>query len=201
MIETKKIYPNDDIKRVPQTRKIKIPRWFTKTIAEYDVDNKYWMTTECNTSLPFFPFSSFVYLPNKDIIVIGGFNDNIPNRATFSSKVLKIVEKPINFLESSFECVELEPLKIKRGCSAATYTDGHVYVMGGQNHQDKVLKKCERYNVALNKWEVIPSMEFKRKNPSAVAFNNNDIYIFGGCLMEDSSSDTIECYNIKQGHW
>lgn len=38
-IERKKQVPEGNIKRIPQTRKFKIPRWLSRTIAEYDVDN------------------------------------------------------------------------------------------------------------------------------------------------------------------
>ena len=56
-----------------------------------------------------------VYLANKNIIVMGGFNDKVEGRKTFSSKVLKIEEKKINFLESRYEASELQPMKSKRG--------------------------------------------------------------------------------------
>ena len=46
---------------------------------------------------------------------MGGFNDKVEGRKTFSSKVLKIEEKKINFLESRYEASELQPMKSKRG--------------------------------------------------------------------------------------
>lgn len=49
------------------------------------------------------------------MIVIGGFNDKVEGRKTFSSKVLKIEEKKINFMESMYETSELHPMKSKRG--------------------------------------------------------------------------------------
>ena len=66
-------------------KKIKIARWLTQKIAEYDVTNDFWNMQNAETSIPFYAFSATVYLPSQDLIVIGGLDDKIPNKPTFSN--------------------------------------------------------------------------------------------------------------------
>jgi hypothetical protein len=66
------------------------------------IDNKFWTSSECKSDIPFFPFSSTVYLQNKTILVMGGFNDEVEGQKTFSSRVLKINEKKVKFLANYF---------------------------------------------------------------------------------------------------
>ena len=96
-MEEKKIYPEDQIKRMPQSRKIRIPRWCTRLIAEYEIgqlckfilnqiDNKFWMSTETKSDTIFYPFSAFVYLSNKSIMIMGGLNDGVKTQKHITSK-------------------------------------------------------------------------------------------------------------------
>lgn len=68
----------------------------------------------------------------------------------------------------------------KRGCFAAIYHEGYIFVMGGLNYTEKILKKCERYSIQDNKWETISDMCEPRKNASACALTTDTIYVFGG---------------------
>ena len=79
-----------------------IPRWCSKLVANMKMVNigthnrtndKSWTSSECKSEVPFFPFCSVVSLPDKSIMVMGGLNDQVEGRKTFSSKVLKITEK------------------------------------------------------------------------------------------------------------
>ena len=47
----------------------------------------------------------------------------------------------------------------RRGCMAALYHEGYIYVIGGLNYTDKCLKKCERYHLAINKNELMAEEE------------------------------------------
>ena len=40
LLKPSKEFPQDEIKRVKQIRKLYLPRWMSKTVAEYDVDAK-----------------------------------------------------------------------------------------------------------------------------------------------------------------
>ena len=68
----------------------------------------------------------------------------------------------------------------KRGCFSAIFHEGYIFVMGGLNYTEKILKKCERFSVADNKWESISDMCEPRKNSSACALTTDTIYVFGG---------------------
>lgn len=81
-------------------------------------------------------------------------------------------------------------MHVIRGCVGATYHDGWVYSLGGQNYTDKIMKKCERYNVEKDQWEFIASMNIKRKN-CAVSGLSDYIYAFGGASLDDLL-DSIE---------
>ena len=39
IIPVQKEFPNSNVKRIPQVRKFRVPRWESKVIAEFDVDN------------------------------------------------------------------------------------------------------------------------------------------------------------------
>ena len=47
-----------------QTRKIRLNRWLTKQVAEYDIDHDYWQAVTAETDRHFLAFSRSVYLPN-----------------------------------------------------------------------------------------------------------------------------------------
>jgi hypothetical protein len=66
-------------------RKIKIVRWLSKKVGEYDIDNDFWTYHEAQVERPFLAFSRIVYLPNQNMVVIGGLDDFVPNKPTFSS--------------------------------------------------------------------------------------------------------------------
>ena len=59
----------------------------SRMIAEYDVTNDFWTATEAQIDYLFLPFSTTVYLPNQDLVVLGGLDDLIPNRPTFQASV------------------------------------------------------------------------------------------------------------------
>jgi len=45
-------------------RKIKVARWLSRKVAEYDVGNEFWSLTEAEVEQPFHAFSATIYLPN-----------------------------------------------------------------------------------------------------------------------------------------
>ena len=118
-------------------------------MGEYDIENDYWIAAECHMSDNFMAFSKSVYLPNQDILVMGGLDDSVPNKPSFVSKVISLTELPMNIYESVYSPTTLASMKTKRGCFAAIYSHGTqlVYVFGGLNYSDKILKKCEVYNL------------------------------------------------------
>jgi N-acetylneuraminic acid mutarotase len=79
----------------------------------------------------------------------------------------------------------------KRGCFSALYHEGFVFVFGGLNYIDKVMRKCERYSIENNAWKNIADMHEPRKHASACALTTDTIYVFGG-TTSTHSTDTIE---------
>ncbi len=88
----------------------------------------------------------------------------------------------------------------KRGCFSAIFHEGVVFVFGGLNYTEKVLKKSERYSLTEDKWDPIADMCEPRKNSSACALTADTIYVFGGS-SQSQSSDTIEQYSIATNAW
>jgi len=52
----------------------------------------------------------------------------------------------------------LKPMFKKRGCFSAAFANPYVYVFGGINYTEKVLKDCERLDMTTGTWESISSM-------------------------------------------
>ena len=158
--------------------KIRIPRWMTKTVAEF-VEDK-WEIHEINMKNHFFPFSRISYLPNSDFLVIGGLNQIVEDKPHFTDQVLKISEVVVSPFEHFYSANEIVNLNRPRGCFASVYEDGWVYVFGGFNYFDKEMRYCERFDTKNgNKWEELPKMTYPRKNPCACSVGNK-IYVFGG---------------------
>jgi len=61
-------------------RKLKLARWFTKNVAEYDVTNDFWHMEKAEVKRPFHAFSTTVYLPSQDLVVVGGLDSRLPNK-------------------------------------------------------------------------------------------------------------------------
>jgi len=119
-------------------------------IAEYDVTNDFWSATEALISLPFKPFSATVYLPNQDLIVLGGLDDQVPNRPSFQATVTLIQEQPINSYENTYREKRLPDMNERRGCMAAVLHEGYIFVIGGLNYTEKCLRKCERFRLVAS---------------------------------------------------
>jgi len=179
--------------------KIKVPRWLSKMIAEYDVNNDFWTATEARMSSPFRPFSTTVYLPNQDLVVLGGLDSRVPNRPTFQASVILISERPLDSYENIYEETRLPDMLERRGCTAALFHEGYIYVIGGLNYSEKCLRKCERFRLVLStnavhtategsydneasleKWKKTADMKEARKNASACSMTADTLYVFGG---------------------
>ena len=172
-------------------RKIKTVRSLTKKLTEYDVENDFWTPCEVKTDKVFFALSRVVYLPNQDMIIIGGLDDSIPSKPTFTERTILIQEVPVNSYDNIYIQTTLKPMVIMRGLFAAIYHEGFVWAFGGVNYTDKVIRKCERYSVENDEWKRIPDMVTPRKNASACALSSDTIYLFGGTSQVETV-DTVE---------
>jgi hypothetical protein len=147
----------------PVRKKLRIVRWLSTKIGEYDIENDFWDSVNAQIKKPFLPFSRTVYLPNQDMIVMGGLNDEIPNKPTFSAHALKITEVPVNIYDSMYVTKQMNNMVTKRGCFTAIYQYGFVFVFGGLNYTHKVLRYCEKYDIENDQWEEIAPMVEPRK--------------------------------------
>ena len=75
-------------KKGRDARVIRIPRWSSKNVAEYSLNNGFWTLSEMHDSNWNLPFSRVVFLPNCDFLVIGGLNDQIVKKPAFSNQVV-----------------------------------------------------------------------------------------------------------------
>jgi len=73
----------------------------------------------------------------------------------------------------------------------AVVEGGYIYVGGGVNYSDKVLKACERYSIRNDKWEAMPYLREERKNGAMVAFQGKWLFALGGISL-NTPLDSIE---------
>lgn len=165
-----------------QRRKIKITRWLTQQVGEYDVTNDFWKFQAAEISSLFNAFSSLVALPSHDLMVIGGLDDSIPNRPSFTNHCFLIQEVPEDAYTNRYVEKHLPSMITRRGCMSSVYHEGYIYSFGGINYTDKVMRKCERFNLFDEnpKWQKIADMKQCRKNASAVSVTADTLYVFGG---------------------
>ena len=192
----------------PVRKKLRIVRWLSKNIGEYDIENDFWNSVESKVNKPFLPFSRTVYLPNQDMIVMGGLNDEIPNKPTFSWHVFTITEVPINVYDSVYVTKQKSNMITKRGCFSSLFLYGFVFVFGGLNYTHKIMRYWEKYDVENDAWGEIAPMVEPRKNCSSCALTSDTIYVFGGSNNHSgvttsnmSTSDSIEQYCVSSDTW
>lgn len=104
-------------------------------------------------------------------------------------------------------------MNIRRGCMASLYHEGYIYVFGGLNYTEKILKKCERLLLVDHitelgkippkpeKWNKIADMKECRKNASAISMSADILYVIGGSSNTNGTLDTIEQYSISCNRW
>jgi hypothetical protein len=71
-------------------KKLKTIKCLTKKLMEYDVQNDFWNPVEVKTDKFYYPWCQVVYLPNQDMIVIGGLDDSNAQKPTMSERALLI---------------------------------------------------------------------------------------------------------------
>jgi hypothetical protein len=103
-------------------------------------------------------------LPEGSLLITGG--DVIPQ-----SKVVKIDTLREYAVSSQ------PPVHTARSSHAAVYLSQHLYVLGGFNFT--ILRECERYSCAENRWEVLAALPVASWSMSAVELHNS-LYALGG---------------------
>ena len=146
-------------------------------------------------------------------MVLGGLDDSIPNRPSFKSSAILISEVPVNSYENMYVEKKLPDMLHRRGCMASVLHEGYVYVFGGLNYTEKIMKRCERLLLMGNpgdslqaepkqeSWHKIADMKECRKNASAVSMTADTIYVFGGSSNSQGALETIEQYSVSCNRW
>ena len=71
--------------------KIVIPRWMSNKLGIYDLSAKQWHFKKIkNLDLHFLPLSCTVYTPSHDFFCLGGLNEQVPRKPSFSNQCLSI---------------------------------------------------------------------------------------------------------------
>jgi hypothetical protein len=93
----------------------------------------------------------------------------------------------------------------KRAMHSSVFFDNKLYVIGGAMNEGSSgkLKECECYNLIDKRWELMPSMNQPRCNPTICIYNKQYLYAFrGGSNVSETHSnsnsflDTIEYLDI-----
>ena len=93
----------------------------------------------------------------------------------------------------------------KRGCAAGVSLRKKIYVFGGtvDAFTGYASLSCEVYDITLNEWHLIPSMQVRRFHASAVLLRDR-IYVFGGVggeNIEQHNTRMVECYDVETNSW
>jgi len=75
-----------------------------------------------------------------------------------------------------------------------------IIVAGGRDSQNNDLASCEQFNVQLNQWSSIASLNKPRSNAAAAA-HSHSVFVFGGFSNVDGNLDEIEEYNTAANKW
>jgi len=78
--------------------------------------------------------------------------------------------------------------------------DGKIYVIGGRDSNDNILRIVEEYNPSTNKWTEKASMPIARCLLSTSVVNGK-IYAIGGIIVGNDGLSTVEEYDPQTDKW
>lgn len=193
------------------------PRKLNKVFGyNKEYNQLYWIELntlkERSVHLAALPFRGSWCSPTDDSLIFTG-GDLPPDNV--SAEVLKVdIRKDFAVLEMAFM------LTPRSGHGIAS--DGvYAYAIGGRRGNDRGnLSSCERYHIALDKWEAIPPLEQRVARFCPVIFHN-ELYVIGGSVgrasrgiggpialpsgftfnVERSGSETIQVLNLASLEW
>ena len=177
-------------------KRIRVPRWLSQEIAEYDIQNDFWSIRSIPNEIP--PFSTTIY-GDKVIGIAGGLDDNNPSKPSFMSQFFIIKLTAESLYRTKYEVQNCSDMITKRGCATGVFHYGHFYIFGGLNYVSKILKSCEKF--CDSKWASIADMKECRKNASALSMTSDSIYVFGGSSNNLPTVDSIEQYSVSANRW
>lgn len=95
----------------------------------------------------------------------------------------------------TFEVTPKAPMNNLRFCHASAYYRGYVYVIGGQLLRENLVD-CERYSIAKDEWEIIPSLPKASHGINSVIIEPTKcLYVIGG------NTDEVQELNLLTLSW
>jgi len=122
-------------------------------------------------------FGRTIYIPYNKVIVISGSDIDAPQAGP--------VRDVFQFHLTTMTVEKLPPISTGRTSFAAHYDfeDKFIYVLGGTNKSELMIKDCEKYDVYNQRWHPMPAMNFERGNPgSYVSSDRRYLYAFQGFI-------------------
>lgn len=149
-------------------------------------------STELNIDFTIPPFHRSMAVPNGDIYLIGGSDVQDP--------ALKL---NTNFLFDwgSRALVQRAPMNVPRSSFAICYMNRYIYVAGGLTDNSTFTRRCERYEIATNKWSNIADLNYDVIAPCMTAFNDRYIFKFGGYNQDMYLEPYVEKYDPNRNVW
>ena len=86
----------------------------------------------------------------------------------------------------------------ERGHAFGVTTEGKIFLAGG--FFEETLKTCEMYNISINEWQLIGSLNVSRACGCMVCLKGT-LYVLGGTDDYDDSKLSVECYNPAEDKW
>ena len=103
-----------------------------------------------------------------------------------------------------YENRHLQPMAdmiIPRSSHCLCYMDGYIYAIGGISNKSTFTKKCERYNIQANRWELVADLNHNAVASCCACFNDKFIFKFGGILSPEELNRYIERYDPRTNAW
>lgn len=141
--------------------------------------------------------------PNMDVFISGGIlkNGELSNQTFQCSPFTDFQNDEI---QESFQVglplKEKAKMFEKKVAHSLCYVKNKIFCIGGKINNSDRTKKCEKYDVATNKWIEIAPLNHERTRPAITSFEDRFIYVFYGCDNVDSCK-TIEKYDINLDKW
>ena len=76
--------------------------------------------------------------------------------------------------------------------------DAFIYAIGGSNSSQPI-SSCEKFDIGMNRWETISSLNEAISDITSILFQNTIIYIFGGHAMLNDVSTIQKLDTLKRG--
>ena len=172
-------------------------------ILEYIIGEDQWSKREFDVSYSEFKgelnYSSVCWInQNHEYMLTGGSTFEL-SEISSKSFVFK-VEQTAQFRKKA-------DLIIGRFSHSSVFLNEHVYAIGGigrnQNlniSNESTLNSWERYDIRINKWEEVSTLNTERSHFGIATFINNYIYWFGG-FNGTEPLDSIEKYDVLLDFW